>query len=72
MQDLSNLKNITMSKFSNYLKETKVELKHVNWPTKRQTITYTIISVVLSVLIAYFMGLFDFIFLKGLEAIIAL
>jgi len=60
-----------MSKLIEYFKETKTELKHVIWPNRRQTIYYTIIVVVLSVLIAYFLGIFDFIFLQGLQKIIS-
>jgi len=60
-----------MSKITEYLKETKVELKHVIWPNKSQTIFYTIAVVLLSVLIAYLLGIFDFIFLQGLQKIIS-
>jgi len=60
-----------MSKITEYLKETKTELKHVIWPNKRQTIYYTIIVIVLSILIAYFLGIFDFAFLQGLQKIIS-
>lgn len=59
-----------MSKISEYFKETKVELKHVIWPSRKQTIFYTIIVIVLSILIAYFLGIFDFIFSKGLGSLI--
>lgn len=60
-----------MSKIIEYFKETKTELKHVIWPNRRQTIYYTLIVVVLSVLVAYFLGVFDFIFLQGLEKILS-
>ncbi len=60
-----------MSKISEYLIETRMELKHVIWPSRRQTIFYTIVVVVLSIAIAYFLGLFDFAFLQGLQKIIA-
>ena len=59
-----------MAKITEYLKDTKAELKHVNWPTRSQTIFYTLIVIALSVLVAYFLGLFDFLFSKGLEKII--
>jgi len=59
-----------MSKITEYFKDIKAELKHVNWPTRKQTIAYTIFVVALSVLVAYFLGLFDFIFSKGLGRII--
>jgi preprotein translocase subunit SecE len=60
-----------MSKITEYLKETKTELKHVIWPNRRQTIYYTLIVVALSALIAYFLGVFDFIFMQGLQKIIS-
>jgi preprotein translocase subunit SecE len=59
-----------MSKITEYFKGTKAELKHVVWPTRKLTILYTIIVIVLSVVVAYFLGVFDFIFSKGLEKII--
>ncbi len=61
-----------MSKITEYFKETKTELKHVIWPSQVQTLSYTIIVIVLSVVVAYFLGIFDFIFSKGLEKIISL
>lgn len=60
-----------MSKLTEYFKDTKVELKHVIWPNRRQTIYYTIIVVVLSVVVAYLLGIFDFVFLQGLQKIIS-
>lgn len=45
-----------------YLKETKAEMRHVNWPTYRQTVIFTILVVVLSLLVAFFLGFFDFTF----------
>jgi preprotein translocase subunit SecE len=59
-----------MSKINNYFKETKAELKHVVWPGKRLTVLYTIMVLVISILVAYFLGVFDFIFSKGLEQVI--
>lgn len=59
-----------MSKFVEYLKETKTELRHVIWPSKNQTFYYTLIVIILSVVIAYYLGIFDFIFSKGLQKII--
>ena len=61
-----------MSKITEYLKETKTELKHVIWPSKSQTLYYTLIVIALSVLIAYYLGVFDFIFSQGLQKIITI
>ena len=59
-------------KITEYFKETKFELKHVIWPSRSQTLYYTLIVVVLSVLVAYYLGVFDFIFSIALQKIIAL
>ncbi len=61
-----------MSKATEYIKDTKTELKHVIWPGRRKTLYYTLIVIVLSGLIAYFLGIFDFLFSRGLEKLIAL
>jgi len=60
-----------MSKITEYFKETKTELKHVIWPNRNQTIYYTLIVIILSILIAYLLGIFDFAFLQGLQKIIS-
>jgi len=59
-----------MSKLSNYLTETKEEMKHVTWPTRRQTIVFVILVVLISIIIAAYLGLFDYIFSLGLQSII--
>lgn len=61
-----------MSKLSNYLQETKGELKHVSWPTKKQAIAYTLVVIVISFAVAIALGLFDWIFTFGLEKLLNL
>ena len=53
--------------FFQYLKDTQGELRHVAWPTRIQTIVYTVLVILLSVFIALYLGLFDFIFTSGLR-----
>ena len=60
-----------MSRITEYFKETRIELKHVIWPSKSQTFYYTIIVIVLSIVIGYYLGVFDSIFSVGLEKVIA-
>ncbi|MDQ3014799.1 MAG: preprotein translocase subunit SecE [bacterium] len=54
----------------NYIKETRGELKHVSWPTRRQALAFTIIVVVISLALSLFLGLFDFLFSRGLQYLI--
>lgn len=51
-----------MNGITNFLKDVKLELSRVNWPTKQQTIKYTVAVVVLSAVIAAFLGALDFVF----------
>lgn len=53
--------------FITYLKETRSELKHVSWPTRRQTIVFTTLVILLSIAVAAFLGVFDFLFTYALE-----
>lgn len=55
-----------MNKTTNFIKEVIEEAKHVTWPTRRQTILFTIAVLAVSILVAYYLGLLDFIFSKGL------
>ncbi|MEK7576238.1 MAG: preprotein translocase subunit SecE [Patescibacteria group bacterium] len=49
------------SRLTNYLKETRQELRKVNWPTRTQTIQYTILVIVISVGVAIFLGVIDYV-----------
>lgn len=51
-----------MSRFIDYLKDTKDEIGHVSWPTQKQAVTYTALVIGISVVLALFLALFDFIF----------
>lgn len=65
------LKNLTyMSAFIQYLKDTRGELKHVSWPTTRQTTVFTILVIVISIITAFYLGFFDYIFAELLDRLI--
>jgi preprotein translocase subunit SecE len=55
---------------STYLKETKTELTHVSWPTRRQSILFTVLVIVVSLVTAFFLGFFDFLFSKILSSVV--
>lgn len=56
---------------SNYLKETKAEMKEVTWPTLAQTITFTVSVIVLSLVVASILGAVDFGLKEGLIKLLA-
>ena len=51
-------------KLTEYIKETKAEMTHVTWPSRKQTIAYSILVAVVCVGIAAFLGVFDYVFSK--------
>jgi preprotein translocase subunit SecE len=53
-----------------YIKETRGELKHVSWPTRRQALAYTFIVIAVSLITAAFLGVFDYVFSFLLKTII--
>jgi preprotein translocase subunit SecE len=53
-----------------YLKDTQGELKHVSWPTRNQTIAFSVVVVLISIFISFFLGFFDYLFKITLEKFI--
>jgi len=54
-----------------FLGEVKQEMKHVSWPTKSQAWGYTILVIVISVLLAIYLGAFDALFTKFIESFVS-
>lgn len=49
-----------MDKIITFLKEVRVELAKVSWPTRNQTVLYTLVVIGISLFMAVFLGLLDF------------
>ncbi|MDI6602810.1 MAG: preprotein translocase subunit SecE [Patescibacteria group bacterium] len=50
------------NKIITFLKEVQLEMKKVNWPTREETIKYTLMVIAVSLAVAIFLGGFDFVF----------
>ena len=59
-----------MSKLTTYFKESVAELKKVTWPTKKETYNYTLLVIGISLGVAIFLGLLDYIFAQGFQFMI--
>lgn len=53
-----------MEKTIQYLKEVVAEMKNVTWPSRSQTTFFTVAVLIVSILVAYYLGLLDSIFSK--------
>jgi preprotein translocase subunit SecE len=49
-----------MNKILTFIKEARIELRKVNWPTRTQTIRYTSLVIGVSIGVALFLGVLDF------------
>jgi len=55
------------TRLADYLKSTKLEVKNVNWPTRSETIRFTLLVLGVSAAVAAYLGFVDFIFINILE-----
>lgn len=54
----------------NYFVGAFAEMKKVSWPTKKQTVNYSLMVIGLSVGLAAFFGVLDYVFNLGIEKLI--
>ncbi|HEY4503615.1 MAG TPA: preprotein translocase subunit SecE [Candidatus Paceibacterota bacterium] len=57
-------------KITEYIKETRSEMNHVSWPTRKQAISYSIIVIAVSIATALFLAFFDYIFSRLLTLLV--
>jgi preprotein translocase subunit SecE len=55
------------TKIQTYFKEVFIEMKKVNWPTRQETLRYTLIVIGISLGVAIYLGGLDFIFTRILN-----
>lgn len=53
-----------------FLRDVRAEMSKVVWPTRQDTIRYTVTVIIFSIVMAGILGAADFGLLKGFEAII--
>ena len=59
-----------MNKIFDFINEVKVELSKVVWPTPKQTLRLTIIVILVTVTVGFFVGGVDYILTKLLEIVL--
>jgi len=56
------MKKISLKRIGLFLKETKIEMKRVNWLTKKQAIRYTFYVLLFSFAMAIYLAVLDYLF----------
>jgi preprotein translocase subunit SecE len=59
---------LLFEKVKYFLKEAKIELKKVTWPTPKQTLASTSVVIIVVIIVSLFLGIVDF----GISKIIRL
>jgi len=59
-----------MNKLKNYLQESLTEMKKVTWPSKKETYNYTVLVIAISIGVAIFLVILDYIFSTGFQFLI--
>ena len=54
-----------------YFREAREELRKVTWPSRQDVIKYSAVVVIISVVLAAFFGLLDWVLTVGLEKLVA-
>lgn len=57
-------------KLTEYIKETRGEMRHVNWPTRNQAMNYTLLVIGISIATSIVLSIADYVFGLGLEKFI--
>ncbi len=58
-----------MNRIFSFLRDVRGELAKVNWPTRSQTVRYTLVVIGISLALAVFLGVLDFVFTYALDKI---
>jgi preprotein translocase subunit SecE len=55
---------------TSYFKEVRAEMKHVSWPSRRQAAMYTAVVIGVSLAVAIYLGVLDYLFAFVIQKII--
>ena len=55
---------------TSYFKEVRAEMKHVSWPSRRQAAIYTAVVIGVSLGVAIYLGVLDYLFAIVIQKII--
>ena len=58
------------SKLTNYLKDVKLEMRKVDWPTRKEWVRHTIMVIAVTLVVAVILSMFDLLFTGFLRNII--
>ena len=70
MEEMKEKVKIITQKVTQFLKEAKVELKKVVWPTPKQTMASTAVVIIIVFIVSIYLGIIDFALAKLVKFIL--
>ena len=64
MEEMKEKVKIIIQKVTQFLKEAKVELKKVVWPSPKQTMASTAVVIIIVFIVSIYLGIIDFVLAK--------
>lgn len=57
-------------KFIKFIKEVRIEMSKVTWPSKKEIYASTFMVIVSTLILAFFLGLVDYVLLQGIQPVL--
>jgi len=70
MEEMKEKVKIVIQKVTQFLKEAKLELKKVVWPTPKQTMASTAVVIIIVFIVSIYLGIVDFALAKLVKYIL--
>jgi preprotein translocase subunit SecE len=70
MEDFKEKVKVTIQKITQFLKDAKMELKKVTWPTPKQALASTAVVIILVFIVSLILGIIDFALAKAVKLIL--
>jgi preprotein translocase subunit SecE len=64
MEEMKEKVKVIIQKITQFLKEAKLELKKVTWPTPKQTVASTAVVIIIVFIVSIYLGIVDFVLAK--------
>jgi preprotein translocase subunit SecE len=64
MDEIKEKVKVIIQNVTQFLKDAKVELKKVTWPTPKQTMASTAVVIIIVFIVSIYLGLVDFVLAK--------
>ena len=70
MEEIKEKIKAAFQKVTQFLKDARMELKKVTWPTSKQTMASTAVVIILVFVLSIFLGIIDFALAKAVKLIL--